>query len=248
MGRNRAGAPKQKAAPAAALRRQRSEVRIPSGAPIISVSYRRCRSLEYSSSKHIANGFAANLPTAPIVHSHAVGTPGAPGLDITIKAKRQAADAAARAEAMGVIERWNEQLVASREISWSPTIRAALIAGTPWLDVFCPGCGTSQAIDLRKVDRHPSRPSPPSSLGCDARGAQYRRPCRGSSDCMPYHLRRRPQRRNCEPRKTMTPRRFPPPWRADKIPVAMLFVTPTGRRLPTSTPAIAKLKRCRPRC
>jgi hypothetical protein len=38
---------------------------------------------------------------------------------------------------------------------WSPTIRAALIAGTPWLDVFCPGCGTSRAIDLRKVDRHP---------------------------------------------------------------------------------------------
>jgi hypothetical protein len=35
------------------------------------------------------------------------------------------------------------------------TIRAALIAGTPWLDVFCPGCGTSRAIDLRKVDRHP---------------------------------------------------------------------------------------------
>jgi len=38
---------------------------------------------------------------------------------------------------------------------WSPTIRAALLAGTPWLDVFCPGCGTSRAIDLRTVDRHP---------------------------------------------------------------------------------------------
>ncbi len=38
---------------------------------------------------------------------------------------------------------------------WSHTIRAALIAGTPWLDVFCPGCGTSRAIDLRTVDRHP---------------------------------------------------------------------------------------------
>jgi hypothetical protein len=38
---------------------------------------------------------------------------------------------------------------------WSPTIRAALIAGTPWLDVFGPGCGTSRAIDLRKVHRHP---------------------------------------------------------------------------------------------
>jgi hypothetical protein len=35
--------------------------------------------------------------------------------------------------------------------------RAALIAGTPWLDVYCPGCGTSRAIDLRKVDRLPPR-------------------------------------------------------------------------------------------
>jgi hypothetical protein len=76
------------------------------------------------------------------------------GLDITISAKRHA-EGAARAEAKGVVERWNEQLVASRDILWSPTIRAALIAGMPWLDVFCPGCETSRAIDLRKVDRHP---------------------------------------------------------------------------------------------
>jgi hypothetical protein len=38
---------------------------------------------------------------------------------------------------------------------WAPTIRAALLAGTPWLDVFCPGCGTGRAIDLRTLDRHP---------------------------------------------------------------------------------------------
>jgi hypothetical protein len=44
---------------------------------------------------------------------------------------------------------------ACRDMLWSPMIRAALIAGTPWLDVFCPGCGTSRAIDLRKADRHP---------------------------------------------------------------------------------------------
>jgi hypothetical protein len=70
-------------------------------------------------------------------------------------AKRQVADAAARAEAKAVVERWNEQLAATRDMLWSPAIRATLIAGTPWLDVFCPGCGTSRAIDLRKVDRHP---------------------------------------------------------------------------------------------
>jgi hypothetical protein len=50
---------------------------------------------------------------------------------------------------------WNDQLALGRDILWSPTIRAALIAGTPRLDVFCPGCGTSRAIDLRTIDRHP---------------------------------------------------------------------------------------------
>jgi hypothetical protein len=28
-------------------------------------------------------------------------------------------------------------------------------SATPWLDVFCQGCGTSRAIDVRTVDRHP---------------------------------------------------------------------------------------------
>src|SRR5712671_3804860 len=77
------------------------------------------------------------------------------GLDIKAGAKQRVADKAVRAEAQAVIERWNEQLAASRDLLWSPTIRAALIAGTPWLDVYCPGCGTSRAIDLRNVDRHP---------------------------------------------------------------------------------------------
>jgi hypothetical protein len=91
--------------------------------------------------------------TATAGHNSAMGVR-TRGLDIAVNAKRQVADAAARAEAKAVIERWNEQLVASRDMLWSPTIRAALIAGTPWLDVFCPGCGTSRAIDLRN-DRHP---------------------------------------------------------------------------------------------
>jgi hypothetical protein len=77
------------------------------------------------------------------------------GLDIKAGAVRNAVDKAARAGAEGVVQRWNDQLALGRDMLWSPTIRAALIAGTPWLDVFCPGCGTSRAIDLRKVDRHP---------------------------------------------------------------------------------------------
>jgi hypothetical protein len=77
------------------------------------------------------------------------------GLDIKAGGAKLKADRAARAEAEAVIQRWNDQLSRGRDMLWSPTIRAALIAGTPWLDVFCPGCGTGRAIDLRTVDRHP---------------------------------------------------------------------------------------------
>ena len=62
---------------------------------------------------------------------------------------------AARAEALAVIERWNAALSAGRGALWSPTIRAAVTAGTPWLDVHCPGCGTSRTIGIRLVDGHP---------------------------------------------------------------------------------------------
>ena len=89
------------------------------------------------------------------------------GVDVAISAKRQVANAA-RAPRHRAVERWNEQLAASRDMLWSPTIRAALIAGTPWLEVFCPGCGTSRAIDLRKVDRHPLASVATLVLGLDA--------------------------------------------------------------------------------
>jgi hypothetical protein len=77
------------------------------------------------------------------------------GLDVKAGAKRNATDKAARAEAKAIVDRWNEQLASGRDMLWSPTIRAALLADMPWLDVFCPGCGTSRALDLRIIDRHP---------------------------------------------------------------------------------------------
>jgi hypothetical protein len=77
------------------------------------------------------------------------------GLDMKAGFKRDAANKAARAEAEDVIQRWNDQLALGRDMLWSPTIRAALLAGTPWLDVHCPGRGTSRAINLRTIDRHP---------------------------------------------------------------------------------------------
>jgi hypothetical protein len=45
-------------------------------------------------------------------------------LDITINAKRQVADAAARAEAKGVVERLNEQIAASRDMPYGLTCSA----------------------------------------------------------------------------------------------------------------------------
>jgi Family of unknown function (DUF6494) len=89
-----------------------------------------------------------------------------------VTAQREIEMAVRDAEAKGVVERWNEQLAANRDMLWSPTIRAALVAGTPWLDVFCPGCGTSRAIDLRKVDRHPLASVATLVLGLGALGTR----------------------------------------------------------------------------
>jgi hypothetical protein len=77
------------------------------------------------------------------------------GHDLAAYLQNHAADQAARDDAMRVIERWNRDLAAGRDMWWSPTIRAALVAGTPWLDVDCPGCRTSRALDIRTIDRHP---------------------------------------------------------------------------------------------
>jgi len=69
--------------------------------------------------------------------------------------RARAAEKAAREEAVRVIDRWNAALLAGRGALRSPTIRCSVIAGTPWLDVYCPGCRTSRAIDIRTIDRHP---------------------------------------------------------------------------------------------
>jgi hypothetical protein len=71
------------------------------------------------------------------------------------RAQREAAEEAARKEALQIVERWNHALAAGRGELWSPTIRAAVLAGMPWLDVYCPGCRTARALDIRTLDRHP---------------------------------------------------------------------------------------------
>jgi hypothetical protein len=69
--------------------------------------------------------------------------------------RARAVEKAARDEAERVVERWNAALAADRGALWSPTIRCAIMAGMPWLDVYCPGCRTSRAVDIRTIDRHP---------------------------------------------------------------------------------------------
>jgi hypothetical protein len=61
----------------------------------------------------------------------------------------QKAERAVQHVALRVVERWN----AERSPLWSPTIQCAILAGTPWLDLYCPGCRTSRAIDIRTMDR-----------------------------------------------------------------------------------------------
>jgi hypothetical protein len=75
--------------------------------------------------------------------------------EMLAKWRSRAEAEAAVAETRRVVERWNQELAAGRDIWWSPTIRAAIVAGMPWLDVYCSGCKTSRAIDIRTIDRHP---------------------------------------------------------------------------------------------
>src|SRR5258706_16336396 len=63
----------------------------------------------------------------------------------------QVAELAAQRGALRVVERWN----AERSPLWSPTLRCAITARTPWLDIYFPGCRTSRAIDIRSLDRPP---------------------------------------------------------------------------------------------
>jgi hypothetical protein len=66
------------------------------------------------------------------------------------------ASAAERAEAAAAaVEAWNFALQSRAVPPWSPTIGGAILGGHPWLEVYCPGCGTSRAIDIRTIDRHP---------------------------------------------------------------------------------------------
>ncbi|HXL84785.1 MAG TPA: hypothetical protein VN989_11800, partial [Casimicrobiaceae bacterium] len=88
------------------------------------------------------------MPGSPEPYATAMGVR-TRGNDLAAYLRDHAADQAARDDAARVIERWNRALATGRDMWWSPTIRAALVAGTPWLEVYCPGCQTIRALDIR---------------------------------------------------------------------------------------------------
>jgi hypothetical protein len=69
-------------------------------------------------------------------------------------AARPATDAQVLEDAERLIAAWNERQAKRMPMLFSPTIGAAIAAGFWFLWVRCPACRTTNAIDLRALDRH----------------------------------------------------------------------------------------------
>jgi hypothetical protein len=68
-------------------------------------------------------------------------------------AGRRATDAQVLEDAERLIAAWNERQALRAPMIFSPTI-GAITAGYRFLWVRCPACRTTNAIDLRTLDRH----------------------------------------------------------------------------------------------
>jgi hypothetical protein len=68
---------------------------------------------------------------------------------------RRATDAQVLEDAERLIGDWNERQARRMPLLFAPTIGAALAARHWYLWVRCPACGTTNAVDLRALDRHP---------------------------------------------------------------------------------------------
>ena len=66
-----------------------------------------------------------------------------------------AAEETTRKAALSIVERWNWE----RSVLWSPTVRCAITAGTPWLDVQLP------RVPDKQGDRHPHTGPSPARVG-----------------------------------------------------------------------------------
>ena len=69
-------------------------------------------------------------------------------------AERRATDAQVLEDAERLIAVWNDRQARRMPLLFSPTIGAAIAAGYWFLWVRCPACRTTNAIDLRTLDRH----------------------------------------------------------------------------------------------
>src|SRR5438105_5931400 len=69
-------------------------------------------------------------------------------------AERRATDAQVLENAERLIAAWNERQAKRMPMLFSPTIGAAIAAGYWFLWVRCPACRTTNAIDLRTLNRH----------------------------------------------------------------------------------------------
>jgi hypothetical protein len=58
------------------------------------------------------------------------------------------------ASAKRIISIWQSRLARGVPLWFHPTVGAAIAAGRPWLLFYCPACGQTGAIDLRRLDRH----------------------------------------------------------------------------------------------
>ena len=69
-------------------------------------------------------------------------------------AARRATEAQVLEDAERLIAAWNERQAKQMPMLFSPTIGAAITAGYWFLWVRCPACRTTNAVDLRTLDRH----------------------------------------------------------------------------------------------
>jgi hypothetical protein len=69
-------------------------------------------------------------------------------------AARRATDAQVLEDAERLIAAWNDRQAKRMPMLFSPTIGPAITARHWYLWVRCPACRTTQAVDLRTLDRH----------------------------------------------------------------------------------------------
>jgi hypothetical protein len=96
-------------------------------------------------------------------------------------AAKRATEAQILEDAGRLIAAWNERQSKRMPMLFSPTIGCALKARHWFLWVCCPACRTTQAVDLRTLDRHPWSGISSLSQRCRAAPAARMRPSPSSS-------------------------------------------------------------------